>query len=92
MQFEVSRPGPIENAHFTSARRVSLPARKALPSRRTPSANTRPNISRLEETPYVLDWKKGSDDCHGTRNDSCFGWMRGRTFVDCVLVEYPLMR
>ena len=33
MQFEVSRPGPIENAHFTSARRFSLPARKALPSR-----------------------------------------------------------
>ena len=46
----------------------------------------------VEETPYVLDWKKGSDDCYGTRNDSCFGWMRGRTFVDCVSVEYPLMR
>jgi hypothetical protein len=28
----------------------------------------------------------------GTRNDTRFGWMRGRTFVDCVLVEYPLMR
>ncbi|MEA2681388.1 MAG: hypothetical protein QOK03_3110 [Candidatus Binataceae bacterium] len=92
MQFEVSRAGTDRKCTFHECAAVFSTSAKALPSRRTPSANTRPNISRLEETPYVLDWKKGSDDCHGTRNDSCFGWMRGRTFVDCVLVEYPLMR